>query len=86
MTDIEQYDRITMILFQMGCGVSLLDILYKGMNNGIYAADKFAPAVYAAYEYLGGVEQALRQWRKEAFPSQTAFGKNAEAIDLQHKR
>ena len=68
ITDIELYDRLTMLSFRLSCGVHLLDVIYECMNSSKYETDAFTPAIYAAYEYLAGVEHALECLKKEKSP------------------
>lgn len=70
MENIERYDKLAFLLFQLDSGIGLLDVIYECMNCGKYDTAMFTPAVYAAREYFLSLRQTLIQYKEAALVTQ----------------
>ena len=66
MRHIEQYDKLAFLLFQLDCGIGLLDVIYECMNCGKHDTEMFTPAVYAAHKYFISLRKTLIQLKEDA--------------------
>lgn len=73
MKNIERYDKLAFLLFQLDCGIGLLEVIYECMNCGKHATEMFTPAVYAAYEYFISLRQTLMQEKEAALGTQHEY-------------
>ena len=85
MKFIEQYDKLAFLLFQLDCGIGLLDVIYECMNCGKYDTEMFTPAVYATHEYFISLRQALLQFKEAALVAQHEYVESDEDFVHQHK-
>ena len=80
MENIERYDNLAFLLYQLDCGIGLLDVIYECMNCGKYDTEMFTPAVYAAHEYFISLRQTLAQLKEAALITQHGCAESGEAF------
>ena len=70
LTKIEHYDKLALLMFQIECGVGLLDVICECMRCSPYETESFFPAVYAAYAYFSDIAQTVKQLKGDVLDMQ----------------
>ena len=85
MDDIDRYDKLAFLLFQLDCGIGLLNVIYECMNCGKYDTEMFTPAIYVTHEYFLSLRQTLLQFKEAAMVTQHGHEESNEDFVHQHK-